>query len=390
MKRFVFIILLVLSFSMVVFSQSGRRLKKLPVPTPQPKAVDLYSESRSNKPIRLYPPNYKEKKKKRRKKKKKKKKKGNKTETVQPTADTSDINEDEIIKVDATLVTIPVSIHTKSGLYISDVREDEVKIYENGKEQELAYFRTSEAPFTVALVIDTSPSTAYKIEEIRNSAKAFVQQLKPEDKVLVMEFDSYVRVLTEATTNRQKIYRAINKARFGSGTSLYTAVNYVINKRLDRIEGRKAIVLFTDGVDTTSRGDNYYSTLRDVEESEAIIFPIYYNTFLKTTTGINGGALPSTRNRGYGTSADEYALGKAYLDGLANSTGGRVFQPKNNGGSLTRAFEGIAEELRRQYNVGYYPDGSGKAGERRKIKVRIYRPNLIIRARESYIVGEDE
>lgn len=388
MKRFVLVLLLVFSLSTIVFSQSGRRVTPLPKPVPEQKSEDLYSESRSNKPVRLYPPNYKEKKKKK-KKKNKKDKKSKKGETVQPVANTPEINEDDIIKVDATLVTIPVSIHTKSGLYISDVREDEVKIFENGKEQELAYFRISEKPFTVALVIDTSPSTAYKIEEIRNSAKAFVQQLKPDDKVLVMEFDSYVRVLTEATTNRQKIYRAIDKARFGGGTALYTAVDFVINRRLSRIEGRKAIVLFTDGVDTASIGKNYFSTLRDVEESDAIIFPIYYNTFLSTTTNINGGAIPSIRNRGNGTSADEYARGKAYLEGLANSTGGRVFQPKNNAGGLTRAFEGIAEELRRQYNVGYYPNETGKVGERRKIKVRIYRPKLIIRARDSYIVGED-
>src|SRR4030095_8677860 len=142
-------------------------------------------------------------------------------------------------------------------------------------------------PFTLVLLIDTSPSTAYEIDEIRDAATAFVNQLKPDDKVMVIEFDGNVHVLTEATTDRPTIYKAIKKADFGSGTALYDAVNFSLSKRLNTIEGRKAIVLFTDGVDTVSMKANYDSTLALAEESEALIFPIYYDTF--GTTRNNGG-----------------------------------------------------------------------------------------------------
>jgi Mg-chelatase subunit ChlD len=109
----------------------------------------------------------------------------------------------------------------------------------------VAYFGTSEKPFTVVLLIDTSPSTEYKIDEIQAAARAFVDQLKPQDSVMVIEFDANVHVLTEPTNDRQKIYKAIQRADFGGGTSLYDAVEFSLRKRLDKIEGRKAIVLFT-------------------------------------------------------------------------------------------------------------------------------------------------
>lgn len=380
MKKFSFILLIIFCFSALVIAQSGRRIKVKPTPKPIVKEEDRYSESRSYKPRRIYPPNYRN-----RNKPKKAKK------NTQPELSNTDENGDEVINIDSTLVTIPVSIHTRNGLYISDVRKEEVKIYEDGKEQEIAFFRTSEKPFTVALLIDTSPSTEYKIEQIRSAAKAFVDQLKPQDKVLVMEFDNDPQVLTEPTTNRQRIYKAINEADFGSGTALYDAVDFALNKRMRKIEGRKAIVLFTDGVDTVSRR-SYGSTMRDAEESETIIFPIYYNTFLRNQRGGGVFGIPGgigTRNTGSGTSAEEYALGKRYLDDLANSTGGRVYRPERTSGGLTRAFEAIAEELRRQYQVGYYPAEEGKIGQRKRIKVRVYRPKLIIRARDSYIVGDN-
>ena len=381
-RGFLFFIILLL-FTVSVFPQSGRRIKK-PKPVKTPVIIDenSYSESRSYKPRRIYPPNYKKRN------EKKDKKVPVKNETVTN-------GEDDIIRVDSTLVTIPISVYNRNGLYIRDLRKQEIKIFEDGVEQEIDYFGTSEKPFTVALMIDTSPSTDYRIEEIRRAAKAFVDQLMPHDKVVVIEFDNDPQVLTRVTNNRQEIYRGIDKADFGSGTALYDAVDYTINKIMRGIPGRKAVVLFTDGVDTVSRR-SYDSSLQDAEESESIIFPIYYNTFMKYA-GRTGGLPPvgrippigGSRNRGYGNTAEEYALGKKYLDDLAAYTGGRVFVPEKTFGGLRRAFEGIAEELRRQYTLAYYPKKEGKNGERRKIKVRVYRPKLIVRARDSYIVGSN-
>lgn len=298
--------------------------------------------------------------------------------TVTATAAAGD---EEVLRVETDLISIPVSVYDRNGLYIPNLRQSDFKVFEDGKEQAITYFGTSEQPFTVVLLIDTSPSTDYDIDEIRSAAIAFVDQLKPQDKVMVIEFDGNVHVLSEPTGDRNVIHRAIKRADFGGGTSLYDAVTFSLTKRMNLISGRKAIVLFTDGVDTQSSKSNYDSTLEIAEESDTLIFPIYYNTYGRTPIDPFWGPPPR------GTTAAEYAVGRKYLEELAAYTGGRVFRPGSTPGGLAAAFEGIAEELRRQYNIGYSPDETGRPGQRKQIKVRVNRPNLVVRARDSYIVG---
>ena len=210
---------------------------------------------------------------------------------------------------------------------------------------------------------------------------------------MVIEFDSSVHVLTELTADRRKINQAIRRTGFGGGTSLYEAVDFSLRKRLNEVAGRKAIVLFTDGVDTSSLRATFEGTVGEAEESESTIFPIYYNTFLNSI-GIGGGGVMSAPpilglpgGQSGGSSSAEYTRGRVYLNELAAATGGRVFRPESTSGGLTAAFEGIAEELRRQYSIGYYPKTEGTTGERRQIRVRVERPKLVIRSRDSYIVG---
>lgn len=387
MTRSTAVLFIIFGIAAIGFAQSGRKGVPQPKATPAEKTSDTidYSEStpQPKRPVRSVPslhPNTASKP---------------KADATAPVAGNASTDEEEVVKVGTDLITIPVSVFDRNGLYISGLKQADFKIFEDGEEQNIAYFGTSEKPFTVILLIDASPSTEYKIEEIQLAAIAFVNQLKPQDSVMVIEFDANVNVLTESTNDRDKIYKAIRRADFGGGTSLYEAVQFSLTKRLSAVEGRKAIVLFTDGVDTTSRKATFDSTLDMAEESESLIFPIYYNTFFETARGglgnVNGGIIPSINNGGYnppGTTAGEYALGKKYLEELANYTGGRVFRPESTPGGLTAAFEGIAEELRRQYNIGYVPKKDGTPGERKQIRVRVERPNLVIRSRDSYIVGK--
>jgi VWFA-related protein len=303
-------------------------------------------------------------------------------------------SDEEVVKVETSLVTVPVSVYDRNGLYIPNLRQSEFKIYEDGVEQEIAYFGTSEKPFTVILLIDVSPSTSYKIEEIQQAAIGFIDLLKPADSVTVIQFDQFVSVLTESTNDRQKIYKAIRRSGFGNGTALYEAVDFSLRRRLNKIEGRKAIVLFTDGVDTASTGATFENTLGIAEESDSLVFPIYYNTFL-ANIGIGTGGVMSTPptlgipggGRAIEAMSAEYARGRTYLNELAAVTGGRVFRAESTPGGLNAAFEGIAEELSRQYNIGYFPKDEGQTGERKQIKVRVERPKLVVRSRDSYIVG---
>jgi VWFA-related protein len=380
MMRIWILFCLTITLTLSASAQSGRKIE--PTPTPVPTVQEdssTYSESTPQKkrPVAVWPslrgdvlsktPSTTN---------------GSAQKSV-PTSSPVRPDGDDVVKVETNLITIPVSVFDRYGLYIPNLKKEDFKIFEDGKEQQIEYFGTSEKPFTVVLLLDTSPSTEYEIDEIRDAAKAFVDQLKPQDKVMVIEFDGNVHVLTEATGDRPAIYKAIKRADFGGGTALYDAVSFSLSKRLNAVSGRKAIVLFTDGVDTQSSKASYDTTLALAEESDSLIFPIYYNTFEKTRDdAIDVWGPPPP-----GTTAREYAIGKKYLEELAAYTGGRVFQPESTPGGLTAAFEGIAEELRRQYSIGYIPSEDGKPGQRKQIKVRVNRPNLVLRARDSYIVG---
>lgn len=391
---------LIFSFAAIISAQSGRRVKPAPTPVQTTEKVETeagYSESSPNRAIPIFAKSRKDKK-----KKSDAKENRNENETQisdVPKDDNSGIEvDDEVVTVESAIVTIPVSVHDRNGIYIPGLSKASFKIFENGKEQEIAYFGTSDKPFTVILVLDVSSSALFKIEEIRAAATAFIDELKAVDSVMVISFDANVHILTEPTTDRPKIYRAINKANFGGNTSLYDAVATSLGRRLDKIEGKKAIVLFTDGVDTSSRWASYNSTLADADEADAMIFPIYYNTFFQNR-GITSGNGPMTGNPSInipgtmggsvpkGMRSEDYVQGRQYLNDLADLTGGKVFRPESTPGGLSAAFRGIAEELRRQYNIGYHPSEIGENGERKQIRVRVNRPNLIIRARDSYIVG---
>jgi VWFA-related protein len=324
-----------------------------------------------------------------------------------------EVGDDEVVRVNASLVTVPVSVLDRDGRFIGGLRKEDFRIFEDGAEQEVAYFAPVEQPFTVALVIDTSGSTRFKLEDIQDAAIAFLDQLRPDDRVIVVSFDDNVRVLSEATSDRGMLRRAIRQTRTGDGTRLYDAVDLVIRQQLSRVQGRKAIVLFTDGVDTTSKHASYRSTLAEAEELDAMIYPVQYDTYADAGMGGGGGGgwpgrnpYPTRRKPGLGdivgvilggggvtvggggggagTSRADYERAGEYLRQLAAETGGR----HHNGDDLRNveeAFTNIAEELRRQYSLGYYPSRQSQAQERRQIKVRVKRPNLVVRARDSYV-----
>lgn len=327
----------------------------------------------------------------------------------------------EVIRVETNLVTIPVSVLDRDGRFISGLQKKDFKIFENGVEQQIDSFASVEQPFTVVLLIDVSPSTAYQIDEIHDAAITFVNQLRPNDKVLVIAFDQKVQVLSRPTSDRNVLRQAILRAQFGDGTSLYEAVDDAMRRQLASLTGRKAVVLFTDGVDTTSRRATYQSTLRETQESDVLFYPIRYDTY-RGDSGGYGGNYPSGggqsgggkgvigaiigilgggggiqiggNSRGgsspsAGGSRSEYETGRRYLDELARNSGGRMFEANQNN-NLDAAFSGIAEELRRQYSIGYYPESAGSKGDRKQVKVRVLRPNLAVRAKGSYVVGETD
>lgn len=301
---------------------------------------------------------------------------------------------DEVIRVDTDLIVVPAQITDRRGKPVGDIKREEFKIFENGIEQEIAYFSGDDQPFTVALVLDMSYSSVFKLTEIQAAALAFVNQLHENDRVMVVSFDEKVRVLCEPTGNRKVLRLAIEAAKIASGTSLYAALDLVLGEKLRKISGRKAIVLLSDAVDTSSRQTSAADVLRRVAETDVLIYPIRYDTYEDVQKSRKEDAQvfydeddrPFTveKPRVKGEREEDYRQAKDFTEQLANQTGGRVYRV-SSATNLTGAFANIADELRKIYSLGYYPNGERKSGARYSLKVRVYRPDLVIRARSNYI-----
>ena len=195
----------------------------------------------------------------------------------QPTAP-EEVDAGDIIRVNTTLITIPVTAMDRDGRYVPNLQKEDFRIWEDGVEQDVAFFQSVDKPFSVVLMLDTSPSTQFRLEDIQDAAISFVNQLRSDDKVMVVSFNDDIKILSEFTTDRRKLHYAIQRSRTDDGTRLYDAVDMVINQQLSRVSGRKAIVLFTDGVDTTSGRADYYSNITDAQELDALIYPVQYDT----------------------------------------------------------------------------------------------------------------
>ena len=187
----------------------------------------------------------------------------------------------ETVKIDTNLVTVPVIASSRTGSYIADLKKEEFKVSEDGVVQQVAFFATVNAPFHVVLMIDTSASTEEKLGQIQQAAMAFVEQLGPKDKVKVISFDNDVRDLNDFTSDKEILRGAIKQTRSGTGTRLYDAVQLSLNA-LRPINQRRTIVLFTDGVDFHSDSATFEATIRDLDESGVIVYPIRFDTRAET------------------------------------------------------------------------------------------------------------
>jgi len=183
----------------------------------------------------------------------------------------------ETIKIDTNLVTVPVIATDANGVYVADLKQEEFVLTEDGVPHQIAFFGKVSLPFHVVLMLDTSSSTQDKLRVIQQAALAFVQQLQPADRVKVISFDDKVRDLNEFTSNRETLQAAIYSTRSGEGTKVYDAIELALNT-IRRIQGRKAIVMFSDGMDWHSDQATFNSTVRYLDEEGVIVYPIRYDT----------------------------------------------------------------------------------------------------------------
>src|SRR5215510_605336 len=194
---------------------------------------------------------------------------------------TSEPQDVETLKIDTNLVTVPVIASSRTGTYIADLKKEEFKLAEDGIPQEIAFLASIEAPFYVVLMLDTSNSTEQKLPLIQRAAIAFLDQIGPNDKVKVISFDGELHNWNDFTTDKAVMRDAISKTRKGDNTRVYDAVQLALDS-LRPIQQRKAIVIFTDGMDWHSESSTFESTIRDLDESGVIVYPIRFETRAET------------------------------------------------------------------------------------------------------------
>ena len=293
----------------------------------------------------------------------------------------------EVLRTSTNMVAVPVIVKTHQGAYVPNLRRENFRIYEDGMEQEVSSFETINAPFTVVLMLDVSDSTRDKLVDIQRAAIAFLDQLRTDDRAMIVAFDKGFYPLTTATSDRKVLSDAIHRVIPGGGTALYDAIDTTISAQLKRIPGRKAIVLLTDGIDTSSVRTTFDDTLRSATEQYALVYPIQYETpgdarkaddpFGMVYTTPSGEALTKA-----------YERGTRYLRRIAEISGGR-FQYSDSVKHLETSFAKVAEELRQQYSLRYYPKDPTSKGGKRRLKIVVDVPNAIVHARESYSYKPD-
>jgi Ca-activated chloride channel family protein len=268
-----------------------------------------------------------------------------------------EVGEGEVVHITASLVSVPLTVIDRQGKYVVDLQRKDFRIFEDGVEQSITHFSNVDQPFSVVLLMDTSGSTADFLGQMKAGAKSFVEQLRPADTVQPVYFHGEIKPLTPQTINDTDLLRAaidqIIPGPINMGTRLYDAVDFALNA-LKPVSGRKAVILFTDGENTWGKA-TMKGTLHEAEESDIVIYTLQY------------GDLPTQK----------------YLQQLAEKTGGRYFMAAD-ANTIRRSFAEVAEELRRQYVLGYHPNEVAQSGRERRIRVKVNRQRVAVRARRSY------
>jgi Ca-activated chloride channel family protein len=299
----------------------------------------------------------------------------------------------EPVKLATTLVQVPVVVRTAGGRYLTDLKEREFTLYENEVKQKIALFGSVDEPFSVALLLDSSGSTAAQLDQIKSAAYAFIDNLRPQDRVMIASFNDSVEILCDLTGDRNTLLRSIASIKAGEFTQVYEAVYTAVWEKLHHHPGRKAVVLFTDGIDTASTEIELEETLDAIIESEDIIvYPIRYSTRADVEAKIEARAAASTKPPDEIRAEVEkqkreldrtYRAADEYLQQLADMSGG-IVERADMLGDLQAALGRIAQELRKQYLLGYYPTRRGSDSGSRRIRVEVSRPDARVRARPEY------
>ena len=263
------------------------------------------------------------------------------------------------------IVPVLATVLDKEGRLVPDLEKTDFTILDNGKPQEIAFFQNSVEPFTAVVALDFSFSMNNHLKLLKAAAEQFILRLLPEDKAQVGAFSDKIGFTGNFTNDRDDLITGLNDLQYGNGTRLYDALDISIDL-LDEIEGRKVVLVFSDGDDTASR-KSFNDVLNKAREKEVMVYAIGLQAEF-----FNGQRMQRSRPSGA-------------LRRLADETGGGYFELKKTA-ELAPTFTRVAQELHSLYALGFTP--TTLDGKEHRLEVRV-KPGMTSRARRSYVASSD-
>jgi Ca-activated chloride channel homolog len=340
-----------------------------------------------------------------------------------------EVDEGDVVRVETQLVSVPAVVTDKTGRPLTGLTASDFQIFEDGRPQKVSTFATTAAPFEVALLLDTSGSTREEVGLIRRAARAFIDALRPGDRVAILAFNTKedgseklatVEVKARLTDDRDELQQAIESIGASNGTPFYDSLEAVAKDVFresprEDLRGRRALVALTDGVDSTSESD--FETAREALKRAGLVsYFVEVNTEEYVEDRLmedcqDDGALRLSHaqleryRRVIAPRADSadfsdfcrmgqfermhasrtlYQIARQEMGQLARETGGKTF-PAADLRDAQRAFRQVAEDIGTQYSLGYYPTNKVRDGAFRTIRVTVRAPkDAQVRAREGY------
>jgi VWFA-related protein len=313
--------------------------------------------------------------------------------------------EGAVFRSGVTVVRVPLTVADDNGRAIVDIKPSELHVFEQGVEQRIDTILPASASASLALLLDLSESMRQYRQDVRFAGLTLSEQMRPGDRLLMASFEARIRVLAEFTRDAGLLKRAslADPVRGLGGTRLYDAIDLVAEDRLRDVDGRAAMIVVTDGLDTHSRIVNAAGARDVIDDGNVAVYVVRYDT--SETVGqlpfqLRVGPPANQRQPAAAPQGgrwlvvpDELTNGSAivaeadqFLSRLSTRSGGRMYDAPV-GTDLREVFASIIEELSRQFTICYYPANAKADGTYRQINVTIDRPGHTVRSRKGYRAG---
>ncbi len=337
------------------------------------------------------------------------------------------------IAVDVKVVNLPVTVRDKHGKIVRDLTKDDFALQEDGRAETIKYFsQDTNLPLTLGLLVDTSRSQTNVLDAERSASRSFIEQMlgKEKDKAFLIHFDHEVELLQDLTSSREKLQAALDLLKTTSdpdrsndpndstnsgsgqrhrgGTQLYDAVYLASNELMKKQQGRKAIVILSDGVD---RGSKTFldGAIEAAQRADTVIYSIYFAGHEENQRpggmgrggggwpgggggwpggGYPGGGYPGGGRRGGQRPSEARTDGKKILQRISKETGGRFFEASKKE-PVSDIYNSIAEELRTQYNMAYTPDKDSTASGYHHIVLTVKKKDMTVQTRDGYYADRE-